>query len=363
MLALPLLDPLVPLPATPNSGIARLAAQGEHLRDGHQVEYSSLAARSVLHRCTAPQMPFAWTINPYRGCEFGCKCCYARYTHEFMNLNGLEFEQKIYVKQHAAWLLRQEIRRVKPHEEIAIGSATDPYQPAERGFGITRSMLEVFAAQQGMQLGIVTKSDLILRDLDLLQQIGRHNRLSISITITTTDTQLARILEPRAPRPDLRLGAVGKLVEAGIAAGVMLAPVMPGITDRPEDLEAIVSATAEAGGRSIFANALFLSSCSAAIFMPYLEQDFPELVENYRCRYQQRAFVSAEYRRRLADLMAGLRRKYGFSSVHDRKPRRRTSASKRSSPETGGCGPVSRKKQFTPKASTPLFDDQMALFC
>ena len=115
-------------------GIAKLAAQGESIREGHNVEYLTLPSRSLLNRCTSARVPFTWTINPYRGCEFACKYCYARYTHEFMELGDLEFEQKIYVKQQAAWLLRQELKRVKPHEEIAVGTATDPYQPAERKY-------------------------------------------------------------------------------------------------------------------------------------------------------------------------------------------------------------------------------------
>src|SRR5579863_5303824 len=117
-------------------GIARLASEGESLREGHNVEYFTLPAKSLLNRCNSGRaMPFTWTINPYRGCEFACKYCYARYTHEFMEMrDGVDFERKIYVKQHAAHLLRQELRHVKPGEEIAIGTATDPYQPAERRF-------------------------------------------------------------------------------------------------------------------------------------------------------------------------------------------------------------------------------------
>src|SRR5215472_8141487 len=145
-------------------GIARLAAQGEAISEGHEVEYLRLENRSLLARCTSPRMPFTWMINPYRGCEFACKYCYARYTHEFMELrDGLDFERKIYVKQHTTWLLRQELKKVRSGEEIAIGSATDPYQPAERRFGITREILGEFARHEGFTLGIVTKSNLVLR--------------------------------------------------------------------------------------------------------------------------------------------------------------------------------------------------------
>ncbi|HXW89002.1 MAG TPA: radical SAM protein [Terriglobales bacterium] len=300
-------------------GIARLAAEGQSLRQGHNVEYFSLPARSLLNYCAIDRMPFTWTINPYRGCEFACKYCYARYTHEFLEMrDGTEFEQKILVKQHAADLLRQELRRVKTGEEIAIGTATDPYQPAERLFEVTRAILEEFAKCGGYEIGIVTKSNLVLRDLELLQQIAKSNKLFVNLTITTLNLDLARLLEPRAPRPDLRLEAVRTLNQAGVDAGVICAPVLPCITDSPQDLEALVRATAGAGGKYIFANSLFLKPCSAAIFLPFLEKEFPHLVDSYRRRYGERAFLSSSYRQRLSQLMDRLRHKYGIRSGYDR---------------------------------------------
>jgi DNA repair photolyase len=264
-------------------------------------------------------MPFTWTINPYRGCEFACKYCYARYTHEFMEMrDGIDFEQRIFVKQHAADLLRQELRQVKPGEEIAIGTATDPYQPAERKFEVTRGILEEFARHSGHEIGIVTKSNLILRDVDLLRRVAESNKLFVNLTITTTNTELARILEPRAPRPDLRLEAMRQLNQAGVAAGVICAPVLPGITDAARDLEAVVRATAEAGGKYIFANSLFLKPCSAAVFLPFLQKEFPHLVASYQQRYKDRAFLPTSYRKRLSQLMARLRQKYGIRSDYDR---------------------------------------------
>src|SRR5690349_7299364 len=228
-------------PQAPLIGIARLAAQGEAISQGHKVDYLTLENRSMLTRCDSPRMPFSWQINPYRGCEFACKYCYARYTHEFMEMrDGIEFEQKIYVKQHAADLLRQELRRVKPGEDIALGTATDPYQPIEKKLEVTRSILQEFARHTGLEIGIVTKSAMVARDIDVLQEVSKRNRLGVNITITTTDTYLARILEPRAPRPDLRLEALKKLHEAGIRAGVICAPVLPGITDSPRQLEDVV---------------------------------------------------------------------------------------------------------------------------
>ncbi len=216
-------------------GIARLAADADSLREGHNVEYFTLGTRSLLSRVvSARKLPFTWAINPYRGCEFACKYCYARYTHEFMELrDGVDFEQKIFVKQQAAALLRSELKKVKRGEEIAIGTATDPYQPAERRFEVTRAILEELAKHSGLEIGIVTKSNLVTRDAEILRRIGEHNRIFVNMTVTTVDADLARKLEPRAPRPDLRLEAVRQLNLAGVDAGVICAPVLPEITDRP----------------------------------------------------------------------------------------------------------------------------------
>ena len=294
-------------------GIARLASQGESVRQGHEVEYFTLPVRSLLNRCVSRrQMPFTWTINPYRGCEFACKYCYARYTHEFMEMrNGIEFEQKIYAKQHAADLLRQEIRKVKTGEQIAIGTATDPYQPIERKLEITRAILEEFARHSGLELGIVTKSALVARDIDVLKQISQHNEIFVNFTVTTTDAELARILEPRAPRPDLRLESLRKLREAGIGAGVICAPVLPGITDSLKQLEAVVRSAAEAKANYVYANPLFLKPCSAAVFMPFLRENFPKLVPDYEQRFKDRAFLPTAYRKRISELFARLRKNIG----------------------------------------------------
>jgi DNA repair photolyase len=321
-------------------GIARLAAEGETLREGHKVEYFTLPSRSLLNRCTSGRnMPFTWTINPYRGCEFGCRYCYARYTHEFMEMRGgLEFEQKIYVKQHAADLLRHDLRRVKSGESIALGTATDPYQPAERRYEVTRGILEEFARHSGFELGIVTKSNLLVRDLDVLGEVARKNRLSVHMTVTTLDTDLARILEPRAPRPDLRIDAIRQLSEAGIDVGVSCSPVLPGITDSAANLEAVVRAAAGVGARHIFAGPLFLKPCSAAVFLPFIEQHFPQLVEHYRERYKDRSFLPASYGKRIATMIAKFRERYGI---------------KRSDP---------RKKEFGDKWSAQVSDGQLGLF-
>ena len=306
------------LPLLPDSGprlvgIARLAAHGESVRQGHEVEYFTLPVKSLLNRCTGRRMPFTWTINPYRGCEFACKYCYARYTHEFMEMrDGIEFEQKIYAKQHAADLLRQELRKVKPGEDIALGTATDPYQPIEKKLEITRTILEEIARHSGLEVGIVTKSAMLARDIDVLREIGEHNRISVSFTVTTVDTELARILEPRAPRPDLRLECLRKLREAGIRAGVICAPVLPRITDAPKQLEAVVRTAAAANASHIYANPLFLKPCSAAVFLPFLKEHFPQLAPEYEKRFKDKAFLPSAYRKRISELFGKLRTKYGI---------------------------------------------------
>jgi DNA repair photolyase len=301
-------------------GIARLAAQGEAIDEGHNVEYITLENRSVLTRCKSPRMPFTWMINPYRGCEFACKYCYARYTHEFMEMReGVDFERKIFVKQHAAWLLRQELKKVRLGESIAIGTATDPYQPAERRFGVTRVILEELALHSGLEIGLVTKSRLVVRDLPVLKKISANNQLSICVTVTTLKTDLARILEPRAPRPDLRLEAVRKLVESGIWAGVNCAPVLPGITDSPADLENVVRAAAQAGAVFVHANPLYLKPCAEKIFMPFLEEKFPHLVPMYKERYGAKAFLPAAYGERISRLIKRYCQKYGLDTGQRRR--------------------------------------------
>ncbi|MGA7565924.1 MAG: radical SAM protein [Terriglobales bacterium] len=322
MASLPLVPDAKPRPKL--VGIARLAAEGESLREGHNVEYFTLETRSLLSRVVSGRnLPFTWAINPYRGCEFACKYCYARYTHEFMGLrDGVEFERKIFIKQHAAVLLRAELKRVKRGEEIAIGTATDPYQPAERRFEITRAILEELSRHSGLEIGIVTKSNLVTRDAEILRRIGERNRIFVNVTVTTVDVELARKLEPRAPRPDLRLEAVRQLNLAGVDAGVICAPVLPEITDRPSDLEALVKAASEAAAKYIFANPLFLKPCSAAVFLPFLEANFPALVERYRTRYADRAFLPKGYARRLGQLVSALRMKYGIGDEHARSSRR-----------------------------------------
>lgn len=301
-------------PAPGLIGIARLAAESELLEAKSEVRYFEIAARSILNR-TRPGMPFDWTINPYRGCEFACKYCYARYTHEYMGMDdGREFEDKIYAKAAAPGILRRELRRIPKQSGIAIGTATDPYQPAERRFGRTRAILEVFAEETGRHLSVTTKSDLVARDIPLLREVGRRNVLNVNITITTLDAALARLLEPRAPRPDLRLATVAKLSEAGIATGVFPNPVMPWITGTDANLNAVASAARAAGAQYFGGGPLFLMPCARKVFMPFLEERFPHLAEPYRKLYAKSAYLGGRYKEELRRSVRAIRERHGLGS-------------------------------------------------
>ena len=294
-------------------GIARLAAESQVLESKRSVQYFEIPARSILNR-TKPGLPFQWTINPYRGCEFGCKYCYARYAHEFMELPAEDFEDRIYAKSAVAHLLRQELGRVAGKDHIAIGTATDPYQPAERRFRRTQDILAVFAREQGRHLGITTKSDLVLRDLDLLLEIARRNVLGVNLTITTLDEKLARLLEPRAPRPALRLEAVRKLRAAGICVSVFPNPIMPGLTDSERSLDGVARAAKEAGALSFGGGPLYLGPAAQKVFLPFLDQEFPQLAGRYRETFSKGMYLSKAYKDGLRERVRRIRDRYGLAS-------------------------------------------------
>src|SRR2546421_10039796 len=309
-------------------GIARLAAFSPpaetRRKSAEKPEYFVLPVKSILNRCDSDRVPFEWTINPYRGCEFACKYCYARYTHEYMELDGAEFEKKIYVKKDAASLLAWDVTHKYSYESeasggarpdhIAIGTATDPYQPAEREYGVTRACLEELAKREGLSISIITKSNQIVRDLDVLQRIAERSNLGIDITITTLRPGLTRLLEPRAPRPDLRLAAVKQLREAGLAVGLSASPLIPGITDRDGELEAVAAAAREAGAQWFFSGVLFLMPSSAKQFLPFVREKFPRLAKQYEQWYAKNGYAPQEYRRKASERVARIREKYGFRS-------------------------------------------------
>ena len=297
----------------PLVGIARLAAEGPLLEAKRRVEYHELPTRKFITRCASDRVPFGYTINPYRGCEFGCQYCYARYTHEFMELRDpRDFEQRIFAKRFDAASFRAEFARIPRREHIAIGTATDPYQPAERRYGLTRRMLEIIAQDRGRRLWITTKSDLAARDADLLAAIARRNRVTLNMTITTTDEALARDLEPYAPRPALRLAAIRTLAAAGVRCGVSCAPIMPLINDSAASIGAVARAASEAGASTFWANVLFLKPCSRQVFLPFVEARFPNLARRYRERYSESPFFPGDYPETIRPRPPSARQQYGL---------------------------------------------------
>ena len=296
------------------TGIAKLAAAAEQAGTGHLVRFHALPIRSALNRSVSKRkLWFARTINPYRGCEFACRYCYARYTHEFLNFaDPAAFEREIYIKQNLPWLLEQELRGFDPAEEIAIGTATDPYQPIERHARVTEAVLAVLARQRDLRIGLVTKSTLIERDIALLQTIAARNTLTLHITITSTDAGLARKLEPRAPRPDLRFATVRRLREAGLTTGVLCSPLLPGITDNGPALNRVAREAALAGASFLSAEPLFLKSCSKATFFRFITDEFPMLSAMYADRYRSDAFVGPAYAQRIRAMVSATARRHGL---------------------------------------------------
>ena len=309
-----------PVPAPPGHaerlvGMARLAASSPRAQEKRGTEYFLLPVRSLINHCDSPRVPFEWTVNPYRGCEFGCRYCYARYTHEFLELDGGDFEKKIYVKKDAAGLFARDLRlKGITGQHIALGTATDPYQPAEREFGVTRGILEQVAARSGLSVSITTKSDQIVRDIDLLQRIAGRSTLSINVSVTTLRARLARWLEPRAPRPDLRLAAVRKVRDAGLAVGVFAMPVLPMLTDREADLDALARAARDAGAQWFAGQALFLMPAAQRAYFAFLEEKFPRLLRDYQRLYARGSYAPQAYRNAITARVRRIRQKYGLGS-------------------------------------------------
>ena len=289
-------------------------------RRARGTEFLALPVRSVLNSAAATQMGF-WSLNPYVGCEFGCTYCYARDTHRYTieRLGGqadqMDFERRILIKPDVADALTRTLDPAKlAGAPLVIGTATDPYQPAERRFRLTRSVLQALLGWRGLRLGLITKSPLVTRDLDLLRRLADQHELSVDISLATLDARLARRLELRSPVPAARLRALARLTAAGINAGLMLAPVIPCVTDGRTALDALFRAAKEAGARHVVGSALRLGPAARRRFLPHLAREFPELAERYARHYAGRQTADRAYREALSRRLRSLRRKYGFSS-------------------------------------------------
>ena len=294
------------------------------------LQYHAASVHGIFNSPSATGMGF-WSINPYIGCAFGCAYCYARDTHRWaLERAGSEgaaiadampawlaFERRILVKENADARLRGALRSSRAPsvgDTVVIGTATDPYQPAERRFLITRRILATLGETRGLKVVIITKSPLVTRDIDLLARIGGRGPLSVHISLITVDRDLARRLEPRAPTPEARLRAVRRLAEAGVSVGVNCMPVLPGITDRPDALEALVRQVADAGADNISAGALRLRAASRRRYLPVIREGWPELASRYETSYRKSPYASDSYRTGLRLFMEKLSRKYGIGT-------------------------------------------------
>jgi DNA repair photolyase len=282
------------------------------------------ATRTIIARNDSPDVGFNTSVNPYRGCEHGCIYCFARPTHEYFGLSaGLDFETKIFVKTDAAELLRKEfMKKSWTPQVIAISGVTDPYQPVERKLRITRSVVEVMAEFRN-PMTVITKNHLVTRDIDLYQELAAHDCISINLSITTLRQDLQHIMEPRTSIPARRLAAVEKLAKAGIPVGIMVAPIIPGLTD--EEMPSILQAARDAGARWAGFVILRLPHAVAPLVDDWLERHFPDRREKvlnrvremrhgkmYDSRWGVRATGEGEFAEQIASLFRLARKKAGY---------------------------------------------------
>jgi DNA repair photolyase len=283
-----------------------------------KTRFYEVRAKSILNRVPeASRMPFRWTVNPYRGCTHACEFCFARPTHTYLDFNAAEdFEREIVVKVNAPERLRADLARPSwQGEHVALGTNTDPYQWVEGRYKLMRG---IWAAMRDARnpCSVLTKSPLLLRDLDLMTEINRRTEFSAALSVPTLDENAWRSTEPHTPNPRARLEAVAELTRAGIRTGVLVAPLMPGVNDDPAQIRPILEMAAEAGAAYVTGIALHLRGEVRQLWFDWLAEHRPDLVERYRELYRRGAYAPTEERRRLAQLVSA-----GFA---------------RGDPETGG---------------------------
>lgn len=302
------------LPLFPEVILGPLEPAAEPLGCRGGIEYLDMPVRDVLTRNTGSRLPWQWSINPYRGCEFACAYCYARYTHDYLGLDPRrDFESRIFVKRGAREALARKLRRCSLRgESIVMGTVTDPYQPAERHHGVTRSLLEALRSAAGLDLTIATKSPLILRDLPLLAELDRRHTVTVAVTVTTTDPELARRIEPQAPDPRARLRAIARLAGEGIATRLYCMPILPEITDREAVLAPLLNAAREAGAFDVVGSPLVLRRAARLRFWPWLRAEFPDLVPLYKRLYARRGHLPKRQREEMMADFRRLRLRLGF---------------------------------------------------
>lgn len=295
------------------------------LRITSKAEWVEVRVKSVLTHVRG--MPFNYSINPYRGCQHGCPFCYARLTHWYLDQDGVnDWSSRIFVKVNAPEVLRREL--AKPtwqHEEVHLGTATDPYQPAEGSYKITRKILEVLHEYR-TPVTIVTRSPMVVRDVDILQRLAQGPGAMVCFSIATLDTALASEIEPSVASPQKRLEAIQALAGERIPTSVFLAPVLPGLTDHPKQLAALVQAAKAHGASSLWANALHLGEVTKQAFFQYLEDQRSEMLPEYERLYRGK-YAPPAYRRHVQEVVAALKTQFGFNSSFNRNDTKRATRS------------------------------------
>jgi DNA repair photolyase len=291
-------------------------------RRADAARYQEVTCRSALNRVQG--MPFDWTLNPYRGCTHGCHYCYARRYHVQFELNADdEFASVILVKKNFVEVLRRELARQSWNGDyVAVGTATDCYQPIEGHYRLTRGALEALAAARN-PAGIITKGPMIVRDRDVLQELTRAAACTVYISVPTVDEHAWELLEPGTAPPLQRLRAVRELVDAGINAGVLMNPIVPGLSSSRAKIERTIKAIADHGARFVGCNVMFLEAGTRAHFMAFLEREFPSWVRRYERLYEKK-YAPADYRKQVQGMVRTLQARYGISkredANHDARP-------------------------------------------
>lgn len=293
-----------------------LEALTEAEQRADQATYQEVHCRSSLNRVQG--MPFAWTLNPYRGCTHGCHYCFARrYQTQFELDAGDQFASVIFVKTNFVEVLRRELDRPSwTREQVALGTATDPYQPIEGRYRLTRGALEALAAAR-TPVGIVTKGPMVVRDRDVLQAFAGRARCSVYMSVPTVDEDAWRALEPGTAHPLQRLRAARALADAGIETGVLMAPMVPGLTTQPAKLEATIKAIADHGITSVGAMLLHLEGGTREHFMGFLAREYPALADRYGGLYASK-HAPPDYRARVSEVVGLLKARYGLAGRRDR---------------------------------------------
>ena len=280
-----------------------------------EVEYVEQPCKSALNRVRG--MPFNWSLNPYMGCEHRCAFCYVRaFERRADRPSDDRYGRAIRVKTNVAQVLDLELSRAAwKGEAVVIGAATDPYQPAEGRYQLTRGCLKVLA-RHANPAGLITRGPMIVRDIDVMSELSKRASFSVTFSVPTVDDEVWRRTEPGTAHPRQRLQALSRLVAAGIKASVGMAPILPGLSDRPEQLEEVVKAAREAGAVSVWANLLYLRPGTKEHFLECVAKHWPELLPRYLAEYRQGAYLPAARSEPVQKLVAGLREKHG---VGDRR--------------------------------------------